>query len=217
MRVRLALLGLLMSVLAGCASIPSEAPELSQALGQRLRALENANITLLQRYFDLKRREVDHFIDETFVPEFARRIFNRRDVAAEWRRIVESDSEAERVRFLVDAGPALQQEINRMRVELVAPLDELERLIRRSIEREYDEAAAINNTLTSFLWSAAEVAENRDRFLEAAGVTEDRVYGVIDGVDSAVSSLRAGVDDAAEYLRRIEAAKAIITGTEPNE
>ena len=83
MKVRLALLGLLTSALAGCASIPNEAPELSQALGQRLRALENANITLLQRYFDLKRREVDRFIDETFVPEFARNIFGRRDVAAE--------------------------------------------------------------------------------------------------------------------------------------
>ena len=217
MRVRPALLGLLTSVLAGCVSIPSEAPELSQALGQRLKALENANITLLQRYFDLKRREVDRFIDETFVPEFARRIFSRRDVAAEWRSIVESESEAERLQFLVDAGPALQQEINRMRLELVVPLDELERLIRRSIEQEYDEAAAINHTLTSFLWSAAEVAENRDRFLEAAGVTEDRVYGVIDGVDTAVSSLRAGVDDAAEYLSRIEAAKAMITGTTPKE
>ena len=71
MKTRPALLGLLTLVVAGCVSIPSEAPELSQTLGYRLKALENANITLLQRYFDLKRRDIDRFIADEWVPKFA--------------------------------------------------------------------------------------------------------------------------------------------------
>ena len=212
MKTRPALLGLLTLVVAGCVSIPSEAPELSQTLGYRLKALENANITLLQRYFDLKRRDIDRFIADEWVPKFARTIFSKPQVIAEWRRIVQSESEADRLQFLVGAGPALQLQINQKRLELVAPLDELERRIGRSIKQAYDEAAAINNTLTSFLWSAAEVAENRDRFLEAAGVTANRVSGVIDGVDIAVSSLVAGASDATEYLRKLEEIKTTIPG-----
>ena len=114
--------------------------------------------------------------------------------------------------FLVDAGPALQLQINKKRLELVTPLDELERRIGRSIKQAYDEAAAINNTLTSFLWSAAEVAENRDRFLEAVGVTDNLVSGAIDGVDTAVSNLVAGTGEATEYLRRLEDIKRTIAG-----
>lgn len=197
----------------GCASIPSEAPELSATLGQRLTALENANLTLLQRYFDLKRGEIDRFITEVWVPEFARTLFSREDVAAEWRRIVASGNDADRLEFLIGAGPALQQEINRKRIELVAPLDDLERRVRSNLQNEYAQAAAINNTLTSFLMSAADVAENRNRYLEALGVTENSVAGVIDGIDSAVASLLAGADEATGYLDKLEQLRMLIPGT----
>ena len=146
------------------------------------------------------------------MPRFAQTVFGRADVAAEWQRIVASGSDADRLKFLVDAGPALQGQINQKRIELVAPLDELERRIRRSIESEYNEAAAINNTLTSFLVSAAEVTENRNRYLEAVGVTDDNVSGLIDGVDSAVTSLIANADDATAYLNRLEELKTLIPG-----
>ena len=212
MKFRPALLALLTLAVAGCVSIPSEAPELSQALGQRLKALENANITLLQRYFDLKRRDVDRFIAEKWVPQFAKNVFSNARVTAEWRRVVQSGSDAERLQLLVDAGPALQLQINEKRLELIAPLDELERRMARSIKQAYDEAAAINHALTSFLWSAAEVAQNRDRFLETAGVTANRVSGVIDGVDTAVSSLIAGAGEVTEYLRKLEEIKTTIAG-----
>lgn len=212
MKTPTSFLALVAVAIIGCVSIPSEAPELSASLGQRITALENANVTLLERYFDLKRREIDRFITEDWVPRFAEIIFSRADVAAEWRRIVASGSDADRLKFLVEAGPALQQQINQKRLELVAPLDELERRIRRSIESEYDEAAAINNTLTSFLLSAAEVAENRNRYLEAVGVTENNVAEVIDGVDSAVTSLIANAGEATSYLNRLEELKTLIPG-----
>ena len=53
MKTRPAILALVTVGIVGCASIPSEAPELSENLGQRLTVLKNSNITLLERYFDL--------------------------------------------------------------------------------------------------------------------------------------------------------------------
>ena len=38
--------------LSACVSIPSEAPELSVELGKRISAIEDSNITLLNRFFD---------------------------------------------------------------------------------------------------------------------------------------------------------------------
>lgn len=49
--------------LIGCASIPKEAPELSLELGKQISSMEKANITLLNRFFDQKRSDIDKFIE----------------------------------------------------------------------------------------------------------------------------------------------------------
>ena len=50
--------------ISGCATIPSEAPQLSGELGKRISAIEKSNLTLLHKFFDLKRNEVDKFIEK---------------------------------------------------------------------------------------------------------------------------------------------------------
>ena len=66
--------------IAGCVSIPSEAPELSIELGKRISAIEESNITLIHRYFDHKREQVDNFIQEEWIPEFAKNFFSNSKV-----------------------------------------------------------------------------------------------------------------------------------------
>ena len=67
--------------LSGCASIPPEAPELSMELGNRISAIEDAHITLLNRFFDQKRSDVDEFIEEEWVPVFAEEFFSNPAIA----------------------------------------------------------------------------------------------------------------------------------------
>ena len=211
MNVRTTIL-LVTTILLGCASIPREAPELSLTLGQRIAAIRDANVTLLQRFFDLKRSEVDRFIQEVWVPRFAKNVFTNPEVEREWQVIVASNDTQRRLEFILNAAPVLQGEINRKRADLIRPLDELERRIQQSLEAEYDEALSINNTITSFLTSASEVAGNRNRYLELFGVKDKRVVAVIDGVDRAVSgllgdvqNLESGSSDFVTKIREIEA------------
>lgn len=203
---------LLTTILLGCASIPREAPELSLTLGQRITAIRDANVTLLHRYFDLKRSEVDRFIQELWVPRFAKNVFTNPDVEREWLVIVASDDTQRRLEFILNAASALQGEINRKRNDLIRPLDEFERHIKQTLEDEYDEALSINNTITSFLTSASEVATNRNRYLEMLGVKDKRVAEAIEGVDRAVTgmlgnvnNLEAGTSDFVTKMREIEA------------
>ena len=204
-------------LISGCASIPPEAPSLSSELGKRISALENANVTLLNRYFDQKRVEVDRFIQEVWLPEFASEFFQKPFIADAWSKIVSENNKQQRLTFLMKTGPKLQESINQKRIELIQPLDELERHISRNIKAEYEQARSINNSITSFLLSAAEVTENRDRYLEMVGVTDDKLSTIIDKTDSAVSSLLAAghkvndkVDSANKFVKKIKNIKESI-------
>ncbi|ACJ31130.1 hypothetical protein swp_4487 [Shewanella piezotolerans WP3] len=203
--------------ISGCATIPPEAPNLSSELGNRISALENANITLLNRYFDQKRIEVDRFIQDVWLPEFANEFFQKPFISDAWNTVVTENDKQQRLTFLLKTGPKLQEMINDKRIELIQPLDELERRIERNIKAEYGQARGINNSITSFLLSASKVSENRDRYLEMMGVSNDKLTTLIDRTDNAVSDLlKTGhkVDDkvnsAKKYLNKIKDIKESI-------
>ena len=201
-------------LIAGCATIPPEAPELSAELGNRINAIQGANLTLLHRFFDLKRSEIDQFVQEEWVPAFAEEIFSDPKMKNTWDTIVKENNPADRLKFLVITGPKLQERINKKRIELIAPLDDIERRIEQEIRNEYEQARSINNSLTSFLLSASKVAENRNRYLELAGFTDEKVGDAIDKVNGAVGdllSLRKEATDkvskAEEYLTKLREIK----------
>ena len=191
--------------LTGCTSIPSEAPELSAELGKRISAIEDSNITLLKRFFDQKRKEVDKFIEDEWVPEFANQFFSNQTISDTWDTIVRENDKRQRLLFLVKTGPKLQEKINEKRLELIQPLDNLERRIETKIREEYTQARAMNNSITSFLLSASKVAENRNRYLETVGVTDESIGGLIDKTDDAVSGLLGQDGKVEDKVTRAEA------------
>jgi hypothetical protein len=182
----------------GCASIPPEAPELSAQLGARLSSLEAAHVRLLEEFFMEKRRRVDEFVQVAWVPLFAQEFFGDPQIDAVWRQVVQSQDPKDRLRFITLVGPKLQAMINRKRVELIQPLDELEATIRNRLRSEYDQARAINSTLTAFLHSASKIEENRKRYLDLVGITDSEVDRVVNETGQAVSQLvdaARGIED----------------------
>jgi hypothetical protein len=196
--------GVVMVLLVGCATIPPEAPELSTELGNRINAIQDANLTLLHRFFDLKRGDVDRFIQNEWVPAFAEEIFSDPKMKTTWDTIVKENNPADRLKFLVITGPKLQERINKKRTELISPLDDLERRIEQEIRDEYEQARSINNSITSFLLSASKVAENRNRYLEIAGVTDAKVGQTIDKVNDAVGDLLSSGKEAKDKITKAE-------------
>jgi hypothetical protein len=201
-------------VLVGCASIPPEAPEMSAELGKRIAAIQDSNLTLLHRFFDLKRDEVDRFIQNEWVPLFAKEIFSDPRMKTAWDTIVSENNAADRLKFLLTTGPRLQERINQKRVELIRPLDDIEKRIEEALRKEYIQAGAINNSITSFLVSASKIQQNRNRYLEMIGLTDKQIGNAIDKVNDAVGNLLSGarkveenVPKAEDYLKKLREIK----------
>ena len=194
----------LLALLPACAMIPPEAPELSQQLGNRISAVHKAHQTLLRQYFDEKRKKVDEFVEKVYVPEFAKNFFAEPQIQATWDEVVQSNDPTDRLKFVTIVGPKLQAYINKKRLEFIQPLDDLERTVDAQLTADYDNMTAINNTLTSFLYSAAKVDANRKRYLEMLGVKDEKIQEVIDKTDAAVKELTAGAEKAAQIDARAE-------------
>jgi hypothetical protein len=206
--------------LGGCARIPAEAPTLSHELGERLTALQAANITLLHRFFDMKRSAVKNFVYQEWLPVFGEQVFADPNIQAVWTKVATSPDAKDKVEFIRRLGPKLQKAINDKEDELVSPLDELEREIETKIRAEYDQAFAINNTLTSFLTSAAEVDANRQRYLDKVGLTKEKTDTLVNQVDEAVGDLLKKTKDleektnaAKEYATKLKDMKSKLWGT----
>lgn len=197
--------------IVSCASFPPEAPELSVELGNRISAIETSNIALLHKFFDQKRNEIDRFIEQEWVPTFAEEFFSDEYVADVWETIVSENNKQDRLRFIISTGPKLQEKINSKRLNLIKPLDDLERRIENILRAEYAQARAINNSITSFLISASKIAGNRNRYLGMVGITDEKMADFIDETDNAVSGLlkktkdsQEKVDAAKEYIKKIK-------------
>jgi len=201
---RLSALFSVLILLVGCASIPPEAPMLSQELGVKISAIEDAHFNLLHRFFDQKRQQVDKFIEEVWTPVFAEEFFKDEKVAKVWDTIVRENNPADRLKFIVLLGPQLQKKINSKRLELIQPLEALERTIEQTLRFEYNQARSINNTLTSFLLSAAKIDENRKKYLEMLGVKDEQITQIIDQTDQICNTLVAAVGRAGEHVAAAE-------------
>ncbi|PSJ17441.1 hypothetical protein [Nitrosomonas supralitoralis] len=191
-------------LLTGCASIPPDAPELSAQLGTRISSLEAAHVRLMQEFFREKRLRIDDFVQDVWVPIFAQEFFGDPKVDMVWKQVVQSQDAKDRLRFLVLTGSKLQARINQKRIELIQPLDELEMQIRNKLKLEYDQARAINNSLTAFLQSASRVEENRKRYLDMMSVTTADIDKFVNQTDQAVTELVVAARDIEDRAKDAE-------------
>lgn len=192
-------------LLGSCATIPPESAELSVELGKSIAALEKSYLSLLGRYFDDKRAVIDRFVLEEYAPAFAEEFFSNPMILGAWNTIVDENNEADRLRFILLVGPRLALHLEEKKREYTKPLDEIEKLVESEIRAQFAEVIAINSAITSFLVSASKVEENRNRYLEMVGVTDELVGHTISEVDTVVGNLVAGARSASEYADKAEA------------
>ena len=62
---------------------------------------------LLGRFFDRKKEDVDTFIQDRWVPEFAKQFFSEPAIASVWDQIVASGSKEDRLQFILRTSPLL--------------------------------------------------------------------------------------------------------------
>ncbi len=200
-----------------CVQIPAEAPQLSAELGKRITAFQNAHLTMLHRFMADRRARVDEFIEKEWIPTFSRELTESPTFGAMWEKVAASHDPSDRMKFLVLVAPQIQEKINAKRMDLIAPLDEIERTIEQRLRDDYQTALAVNNSITSYLESAAELAANRDRYIamaqEAAGTHFDldkhldKAAEVVDGLVEKRDAVQGRVENL-EQLEKDFRAKA---------
>ena len=197
--------GLLLSLfLLSCASIPKEAPLLSEELGQEIAELESSHLGLVESFFELKRKNIRNYLDEVWLPEYARAFFSNPDIRNVWEQVASTGSEEDRLMFILTTAPELQADINEQYQRSVAELNLLEKELKNVLREKYLNTRSINNTITSFLVSASEVDENRQRYLNMAGFTENKIGAVIDEAEALTLNLVNRAVDADNKLATAE-------------
>jgi hypothetical protein len=189
--------------IAGCATIPKQSAQLSEELGYKLNKIEHSHILLLHNFFNQKREIVDDFIVKLWIPKFSENFFSNPTIEKTWNEIVSSGNKEDRLKFITLLGPKLLSQIENKRQELIKPLDILESDIEQKILNEYNAAKSINNSLTSFLYSAAKVDENRSRYLEMIGVTDTKIGEAINNTDQIVTDLIKGGETTLDNLGKV--------------
>ena len=164
---------------------------LSLELGKEIQELENSHLKLVQTFFNLKRQNVKEYINTVWLPRFAENYFQEEEIANMWQFIVSEGSTEDRLQFILVTAPELQNELNRQYQRMIIPLDQLESEVELSLKQKYSNTKSINNSLTSFLVSASEIDENRQRYLDMIGVSEDNLSKVIDETESITSQMLA--------------------------
>lgn len=178
-------------LLTGCVSLPQEVPELSAEIGKRIIESRTSHLTLVHRYLQEKRDRIDEFIAREWIPAFAENVFRKPTIAREWDRIVHNDDKTARLEFITGLGTLLQNKINAKRLELMAPIDEVENLLVAHLNEHYDQMLAANSTLTAFLTSARSVKERQRRVLGVLEI-DGKLSAYMGKADEIVGKIVAG-------------------------
>jgi hypothetical protein len=135
-----------------------------------------------------------------------------------WNIIVTENNPEDKAEFFKRTGIKIQEKINSKRLELIQPLDDLERLLEQNIRREYNQTRSINNSITSFLLSASKVDENSKRYLNLIGITDEKINKVINTASDIVDNLvtkEKEIEDKIEkgewYLNELKNLKDFLT------
>ncbi|MGB2764273.1 MAG: hypothetical protein WBC02_10055 [Candidatus Aminicenantaceae bacterium] len=197
------LIGFLL-IATDCATIPSEAPDLSVELGKRIQATREAHIALVRAYMGEKRLQVDEFVLKEWVPELAKTLFSEnRKLREAWEEVIQSNDPDLRMEFIGGLVLRIQKKISEKHYQFLKPINDIEINMVRNIQDHYDQIISINATLTSFLVSASKVSESRDRVLRMLQA-DDKFTGFLDKADEVVNLIIEKKNGFEENKKKIE-------------
>jgi len=183
---------------SGCASVPKESVELSYTLGSDLESLHQSYKTLIARYFESLRREVNSAIDRVFIPAYINDFVKT-------GKLVEN-AKAERS-DLVEAWARIAVEtIDKERATRIAPIDKAEKDLLVSVNDAFDKAVRANATITAHLNSIRKVKEVQDEILESLELKDvrDKINDALADASKKVKEITGDIDKVAKGFKSDE-------------
>ncbi|MBB6609993.1 hypothetical protein H7F15_02995 [Pontibacter sp. Tf4] len=163
-------MALSMLLLTSCVSVPRATVTLSGELSQMIVHSRQSHLQLLDQYTAMRKAEVDRFLEEEYIPAFTGRFVRESGVLHNIQAANTDEAKgAEILEFAVAALPVIYQE----RAVMMQAVDEMDKLIRTSIEAHYQQMLQTNQALTAYLGSAADVVQTREELQRQLRVNVD--------------------------------------------
>jgi hypothetical protein len=137
---------------SNCATVPKESLELNRLIGKGIDDNHQAQINLLNKYFEVKKKNIDNFIENEYLPKYiinvqATLAKNGMDTTLDYKKITDI------IQRVISKRDSAYTEIDKTRI-----------LIQEKIDSNYQLLAQANSGLTSLLQSAISVNEAESEF-----------------------------------------------------
>jgi hypothetical protein len=140
--------------LAGCASVPVESVQLSEAVGRDLESLHVAHKELAVRYFQRMHRDVDEFVDEVYRPYVIRSTMEDLGLIAKLQASLQPGSALDPLDVMEIYVEEAMKQIEVYRAELQAPVTEQEVQVLGAIDASHLRVQNANSIVTGHLAGA---------------------------------------------------------------
>ncbi len=221
---------LILSVLLflGCAQVPKQSVELSATIGRDIAVTQKAHVQLATLLFLRMRQDVNRFIDKTYAPYQIRNAMDRQ------KQLADSSSQQDNNRSLLLAintafSPGapkdlqsnvlegmkllvekIRKDVEAMRVDLLAPINEQEAQVLASINRAYQQLHYANSIVTGHLSSIVKVHDAQSDLLEEIGVEKDLRKDIGERIAGASKRITSIVDKAENIDSKFTQAESAI-------
>jgi len=239
MKVKIISLVLPILFLIGCAQVPKESVELSSTLGRDIAATHKAHIQLATILFSRMKQDVNRFIDETYAPYQIKNVMEKQKLLADSKdkkslllliNAAFKPGSSEKLQgYVLQAMSSLvtniHNDVEKMRSDLLTPLNEQEAEALGSINRAYQQMHYANSIVTGHLSSIAKVHDAQSDLLAEFGVERDlrkemsekmatvsvKINSLVNKASKAESKLDSAEDAAASLKSTIAELKNKLT------
>jgi hypothetical protein len=213
-------------LVSGCAQVPKESVELSATLGRDIAVTHKAHVQLATLLFERMKQDVNRFVDRTYAPYQIKNAMERQKKLAdsEYKNVRKKSlllainasfkpGASEKLQSSVLKGMGLlvnkvRNEVEKMRSDLLNPLNKQEAEALGSINRAYQQMHYANSIVTGHLSSILKVHEAQSDLLAEFGVERDLRKGIGEKVASVSVKITSLVDNAETIDNKLESAES---------
>ncbi|MCU0286285.1 MAG: hypothetical protein MUF15_07780, partial [Acidobacteria bacterium] len=153
---RILLLTVLLTLLNGCAGrVPGEVLDLSNTMGEDLKALHLSYRQLIVAHFNSLRQQADSFIENQWLPVFITDFIERGNLV----QLVQAPPYGSKETAVTDWVAAALEAINVKRNELINPLNEEEKKLLEMVDSSFNLLNQANEKIYSHLKSHSRVEQ----------------------------------------------------------
>lgn len=191
--------------LFGCVSIPKESVELSRAVSKDIEAYKSSHIGFVEMYFDKMEDDINDFVDQKISPAFINAMVNSdlrmahenpQSLFATLARVQSDPSQTntlEAVATIAEFQAAINQELESVRNELLAPVRQKRNEVVKYLTQSYDVTIDANSSVSAYLASAVKVKEKQDALFSYTGIA-----GLNDSIADRLASLSSEINRISE-------------------